>query len=118
MADLFTKQSMMIQAGQAVSGIGRIPCSVRVVSGRVWLTMDGSLSDYWLYAGDIFPIPPGHLIVIEADTESSRIEVMMPSERTRTWTDFFVCLAMRMRQIAHEARRFFGYASKTPPLDL
>lgn len=79
MRGLFTNGSLTICAGQAASGIARKPQMLRVVSGRVWLTVEGVPHDYWLDAGDTFEVMPGRLVVIEADTRDSRLAIPAPT---------------------------------------
>ncbi len=75
MRSLFTKQSLTIQPGQVVSGIAGQVRTLRVLQGRVWITVEGISHDYWLAAGDTFTTIPGRLTVIEADRAESRIEL-------------------------------------------
>ncbi|WP_019142159.1 DUF2917 domain-containing protein [Noviherbaspirillum massiliense] len=76
MTDLFTKQAITIEPGEAVSGIAREPRILHVRSGRVWLTVNGNSGDFWLHAGDSFAIPPSRLTVIEADQGASRMDLI------------------------------------------
>lgn len=82
MRGLFTNGSLTIGAGKAVSGITRKPQMLRVVSGRVWLTLEGIPHDYWLYTGDTFEVMPGRLVVIEADTHVSRLVIPTPTPKS------------------------------------
>jgi hypothetical protein len=75
MRELFTTQELNIPAGQAVSGIARKGQSLRVVSGRVWVTVESVSHDYWLYPGDKLTLAPGLLTVIEADQSCSKVEL-------------------------------------------
>lgn len=76
MRGLFTNNSLNIQAGQAVSGISADPQTLRIASGRVWITVEGVSADYWLNAGDTLAVMPGRLVVVEADKAASRIDFM------------------------------------------
>jgi hypothetical protein len=78
MRGLFTNQRFAIAAGQAVSGIAKQAQTLRIISGRVWITVEGISQDYWLFAGDTFTATPGHLTVIEADRADSQIELALP----------------------------------------
>lgn len=91
MRGLFTNGSLIIGAGQAVSGIARTPQTLRVVSGRVWLTLEGVPHDYWLHAGDTFEVAPGRLVVIEADTHDSRLVIPAPTAK-RTFANWLAAL--------------------------
>ncbi|WP_317205314.1 DUF2917 domain-containing protein [Janthinobacterium sp.] len=75
MRELFAN-SLNLQAGQAVSGVARKTRSLRIASGRVWITVEGELSDYWLDAGATFCVPAGRLVVIEADKLDSRVDFL------------------------------------------
>lgn len=70
----FAKESYTIAAGKLVSGKVSRPQTLHVASGRVWLTVTGEAADHWLTAGDVFSLPVGRLIVIEADKGASEIQ--------------------------------------------
>lgn len=76
MRELFTKENLSLVPGQAVSGIAARAETLRVLQGRVWLTVEGVAHDYWLCAGDTFTAQPGCLVVVEADRADSRIELI------------------------------------------
>jgi hypothetical protein len=97
MRRLFTTQSLTLEAGQAVSGIAQRPQTLKIVSGRVWVTVEGFSHDYWLSAGDSFPVAPGRLVVVEAAHGGSRIDSHVPSSR--------VSLSALAQQVGHAARR-------------
>lgn len=78
MRELFAKGCVSIDPGQAVSRIADQSRSLRIVSGRVWITIEGELDDYWLGAGDSLTIPAKRLVVIEADKMASRIDFALP----------------------------------------
>lgn len=75
----FAKESYTIDAGQAVSYKLRRAQSIQIVSGRVWLTVEGQLADYWLNPGEQFTLPAGRRIVIEADGQASQIKLQTPA---------------------------------------
>lgn len=90
MRNIFTKQLLTLQPGQVISGVaGRIQ-TLRVLQGRVWITVEGISHDYWLSAGDTFTAIPGRWTVIEADRVDSRID-FVPSVR---WLDTLKLLMM------------------------
>lgn len=74
MTKLFANGCFGIDAGQAVSGTAAQARSLRIASGRVWITIEGEQDDYWLGAGDSLTIPAKRLVVIEADKMASRID--------------------------------------------
>lgn len=78
MRGLFTKKSLTIEAGQAVSGVSKHAHTLRIASGRVWITVEGISHDYWLTTGDTLTVIPGRLVVIEADRTASRIDIPPP----------------------------------------
>lgn len=82
MRGIFTKQSITMEAGEAVSGVAGRAQTLYILRGRVWLTVEGVSHDYWLSAGDRFPAMPGRLIVIEADQAGSRVDVMNGHRRS------------------------------------
>lgn len=78
MRGLFTKQRLSLEAGQTRSGIANRAQTLRIVDGRVWITVEGIKHDYWLSAGDIFTTIPGRLIVLEADGIASVVDISRP----------------------------------------
>lgn len=77
MRGLFTNTAMNIDAGQAVSGIAARAQTLRILRGRVWITVEGIAHDYFLHAGDSFTAIPGRLVVLEADRDAG-IELVRP----------------------------------------
>lgn len=75
----FAKESYTIDAGQAVSCQVRRAQSIQIVSGRVWLTVEGQPADYWLNPGEQFTLPAGRLIVLQADIQPSQIKWQTPA---------------------------------------
>ncbi|HEY0847653.1 MAG TPA: DUF2917 domain-containing protein [Noviherbaspirillum sp.] len=82
MRDLFTNNTLSVPAGQAVSGVARSVHTLRVLRGRVWITVEGISHDYFLHAGDTFTAVPGRLIVLEADQDAG-IDVLRPANTLR-----------------------------------
>ncbi len=70
---LFTNSRLNIKTGTTVSGISSQAETLNVVSGKVWLTVEGSPDDYWLSAGDSMVVAADRLVVIEAYREDSQI---------------------------------------------
>ncbi|QRX82112.1 DUF2917 domain-containing protein [Glaciimonas sp. PAMC28666] len=75
------KDSHTMNAGDVLAGIALRPCSLRVVAGRVWITREGDLDDHWLIAGQRLPIQPDQLIVVEADSSASQVEIACVNNR-------------------------------------
>jgi hypothetical protein len=71
MRGLFTNKKLAIASGQVVSGIAGGEQTLRIHSGRVWVTVEGIKHDYFLHAGDSFTAIPGRLTVVEADQDAS-----------------------------------------------
>jgi hypothetical protein len=57
----------------ALSGTAMLPTTLRVHSGRIWLTVEGQPADHWLESGHSMTLEPGRLVVIETDRPGSRI---------------------------------------------
>lgn len=81
MRNLFANHTIGIAAGRAVSGIADREQTLRVVCGKVWITVEGSPEDHWLSAGESVQIAPGRLVVIEAEREDSRVQVPEAAKR-------------------------------------
>ncbi len=80
MRNLFTNSSFRIDAGTARSGITSRRQTLQIVSGSVWLTVEGEAQDYWLAAGDTFDVTPDRLVVMEADHDACCIEASAPAQ--------------------------------------
>jgi hypothetical protein len=91
MRKLFTKSSLCINAGSTVSGMSTEPETLHVTTGRVWVTVEGQLDDYFLQAGDSITVDADRLIVIEADKIDSRVHLPALHEGSRSF-DFFAQL--------------------------
>ena len=86
MRELFTKGSMLIAPGQAVAGKTKQTYLLRVQRGRVWMTMEGELEDYWLMAGDEIMVLPRQLTVIEADAAAGPAGICVVASNMRSGT--------------------------------
>lgn len=97
MRELFTKESLVLEPGCAVSGIAAQAQTLRILRGQVWITVEGVAHDYWLSAGDSFRAIPGRLIVIEAGRAPSRLDVVAAGSASM--------LAQMRRRLGAAARR-------------
>lgn len=91
MRKLFTKSTLCIAAGATASGISTEPETLHVTSGRVWVTVEGQLDDFWLQAGDSLTVDADRLIVIEADKVDSRVNLPLLHDGQRSF-DFLAPL--------------------------
>lgn len=91
MRKLFTKSTLCVAAGSTVSGMSTESETLQVTAGRVWVTVEGDLDDYWLQAGESITVNAGRLIVIEADKVESRVNLPLLHEGHRSF-DFFAPL--------------------------
>ncbi|NEX61396.1 DUF2917 domain-containing protein [Noviherbaspirillum galbum] len=94
MRGLFANPSLTIPAGEAASGVAVRSETLRVRSGRVWITVEGQSHDYWLHAGDSFTAAPGRQIVVEADRDDSRLDLVP----TIQWSTMLKLLARDLVQ--------------------
>lgn len=93
MRNLFANESFTIEAGHAVSGIAQNPRILRILSGRVWITVEGISQDYWLAAGDMLTVAPGRLVVVEADKLTSHVDTQLAISQhgpsgVQTWAGY------------------------------
>jgi hypothetical protein len=101
MRELFTTKSLTIPSGHAVSGIAKEAQTVRILCGRVWITVEGVSHDYWLFAGDTFTLTPGALTVIESDGAASRLAMASAGSRS-----VLLSLRTQVRHLSVLAQRF------------
>lgn len=75
MTNNFANPSYTITAGKTLSGVSPVERQIKVVCGRVWLTIAGDDSDFWLTADESVVIPAHRMVVLEADQQASSIEL-------------------------------------------
>ncbi len=46
--------------------------SVTALEGRLWLTVEGHIADFWLRPGDVLTLPEGDRIWLSADAPGAR----------------------------------------------
>jgi len=80
MRNLFANHSLKIAANHAISGVAEHRQTLRVICGQVWITIEGSVEDYWLSTGESLELTPGRLVVIEADRLDSHVSVPAPAK--------------------------------------
>ncbi|WP_394782219.1 DUF2917 domain-containing protein [Undibacterium sp.] len=76
MKKINAKDSLTLTAGQLISVSADVMLKLRMDHGRVWVTQEGDEYDYWLQAGDTLILHPLRHIVIEADGQFSRMDVL------------------------------------------
>ena len=74
MQKISAEQSLSITPGKLVSLMLDQGRTIRIACGRVWVTIEGDVNDYWLCAGDTLALAAVRHIVIEADPAFSRID--------------------------------------------
>jgi hypothetical protein len=80
-----------ISRNQSLSVTGRRGMTVRVASGRIWLTRDGDIRDYILNAGDSLEIAASGRVVAFGLTEAF-VQVDTPERAPGLWTGFLARL--------------------------
>lgn len=81
MQTLFKQQTHTMSGGSTLSGVTDSHLTLRVVSGRVWVTFEGQPEDHWLHAGRSLALLPGRMVVVEADPGNSRIALSRKPQR-------------------------------------
>jgi len=75
MQNIFTKRNIRLQAGDVMSLQVTRPVCLQVGSGRVWITVEGGRTDYWLAGGQSLDVPGQGLVVIESVGTVSKLQV-------------------------------------------
>jgi len=57
------------------------PSTFKVVSGEIWLTVEGDSEDHWLRAGESIDLPRGSVAWISASQNGARFALASGSER-------------------------------------
>jgi hypothetical protein len=76
MQNTTAEESLSLMPCQLVSIRLEESHAIRVMSGRVWITIETDVNDYWLCAGGTLALPRNRHIVIEADSEHSVIDFL------------------------------------------
>jgi quercetin dioxygenase-like cupin family protein len=58
------------------------PSTFKVISGEIWLTVEGDSEDHWLRAGESIELPRGSVAWISASQNGARFALASGSERT------------------------------------
>jgi Protein of unknown function (DUF2917) len=56
-----------LNAAHAIAFQLKTDCVIRVTTGRLWLTMQGRLTDVWLHAGDDWTMPSNGKLWLSAE---------------------------------------------------
>jgi hypothetical protein len=75
MQNIFTKKQIRLQSGEVASLRVARPVCLHVGSGRVWITIEGGRTDYWLSGGQSLDVPGSGLVVIESVNAVSKLQV-------------------------------------------
>ncbi|AXF08954.1 DUF2917 domain-containing protein [Paraburkholderia sp. SIMBA_055] len=57
------------------------PSTFKVISGEIWLTVEGDRDDYWLATGESIDLPRGAVAWISAGEAGARFALASGSER-------------------------------------
>ncbi|MFL9877091.1 DUF2917 domain-containing protein [Herbaspirillum rhizosphaerae] len=98
MQNIFTRRQIRLQAGDVTSLQVTRPICLKVGSGRVWITIEGGRTDYWLSGGQILDIPGQGLVVIESVNTASKLQIGLCR---RHWL-------VRLTKVANAVARRFG----------
>ncbi len=93
MKSLFSNESHLLQSGQLIAGTARKAQTLRVLHGRVWVTISGVKDDFWLEKGATLNLPAAALVVVEAAEYASIVETtanpMLQSAKPSAWARFW-----------------------------
>lgn len=87
--------SLVFQPGQLLSVSADAALTMRIDCGCVWVTVEGDVTDYWLFRGDSLVLAPARHVVIEADKVFSRVDFQPAPEPAAAQTSASVehCLS-------------------------
>jgi len=107
MTNNFANQSYTITAGKTLSGVSPVDRKIRVVCGRVWLTIAGEDCDFWLSDDETVVIPANRMVVVEADQQASLIELQtVTSTVAANQPDF--ALTNYLQKLSHKLTHVFA----------
>jgi hypothetical protein len=96
---MFTKNSLQLGDGDVTALRLNQPVCLHVIAGRVWVTIEGGGTDYWLAAGQRLEIPGPGLLVIESVKQASTLH-------------FSPCHASLPVRMVLAMRRLAGFAKR------
>ena len=67
------------EPGQAVSLRAACGQSVKVVEGRLWVTVEGYVTDFWLQPGEVFALPEGERVWLSGEAGPARFALAVVS---------------------------------------
>lgn len=73
MRHIDANDSLALQPGQLISVSGAAAHWMHIECGRVWVTIEGDINDYWLSGGDRVLLAVARHVVIEADKAFSQV---------------------------------------------
>ncbi|MFZ6849921.1 DUF2917 domain-containing protein [Undibacterium sp. RuRC25W] len=107
MTNNFANQSYTINAGSTLSGVSPVDRKIRIVCGRVWLTIAGDEADFWLTDEETVVIPANRMVVVEADQQTSLIELQTVSASVISKQNDFA-LATYFQKLSHKLTHAFA----------
>ena len=83
MQNIFNNKPVQLAQGEVVALRIKGRVKLKVMTGRVWVTLQGDSADYWLCGGQQIDIPGYGILVIEAACGSSQVVMELPRQPWR-----------------------------------
>ena len=80
MQNIFNNKPVQLAQGEVVALRIKGRVKLKVMTGRVWVTLQGDSADYWLCGGQQIDIPGYGILVIEAACGSSQVVMELPRQ--------------------------------------
>jgi hypothetical protein len=102
MQTIFTKSRLHLGAGDVTALRLSQPLCLHVTAGRVWVTIEGGGTDYWLAAGQRLEMPGPGLLVIESVKQASALRL---SPYRASWHRRMALAIRRLAGLAWRGKR-------------
>lgn len=95
MQNIFNNKPLPLAEGEVVALRIKGGIKLKVMAGRVWVTLQGDSADYWLCGGQQIDIPGYGILVIEAACGNSQVQVTLPQQ----WRQRLVMVIERVASV-------------------
>ncbi|MBB3214538.1 hypothetical protein FHW67_003856 [Herbaspirillum sp. Sphag1AN] len=98
MQNIFNNKHVQLAQGEVVALRIKGGIKLKVMRGRVWVTLQGDSADYWLCDGQQIDIPGYGILVVEAACGTCQVQVDLPRPQ-RQWRQQLVNAIQRVASV-------------------
>lgn len=98
MQNFFNNKPLQLAQGEVVALRINGGIKLKVMCGRVWVTLQGDSADYWLCDGQQIDIPGYGILVVEAASGACQVQVDLQRPQ-RQWRQHLVTAIQRVTSV-------------------